>query len=79
MRGNNVEQLWYGLCLIEALVTLFVVSVAVLLIKQFLRCIPCNHVKRCSAKHSMTHTLGTVRPTRKAAGLDPGDIERRVG
>ncbi len=79
MGGDNVEQLWYGLCLIEAVVALFVVSVAVLLFKRFLRCIPCNRVKRRSAKHTMAHSLSTVRPTRKAAGLDPGDIERRVG
>jgi hypothetical protein len=79
MGGDNVEQVWYGLCLIKAVVTLFVVSVVVLLCKRFLECIPCNRVKRRSAKHPMVHSLGTVQPTRKAADLDPGDIKRRIG
>ena len=79
MKGDNVEQLWYGLCLIEAVVTLFVVSVVVVLCKRFLRCIPCNRVTRRSEKHPMVHPLGTVQPTRKAADLDPGDIKRRIG
>jgi len=78
MGGDNVEQLWYGLCLIKAVVPLFVVSVVVLLCKRFLRCIPCNRVKRRS-QHPMVHPLGTVQPSRKAADLDPGDIKRRIG
>ena len=65
MGGDNVEQLRYGLCLMKAVVTLFVVSVVVLLCMRFLRCIPCNRVKRLAA--------------RKAANLDPGDIKRRIG
>lgn len=79
MGGDNVEQVWYGLCLIKAVVSLFVVSVVVLLCKRFLDCISCNRVKRRSAKHPMVHSLGTVQPTRKAADLDPGDIARRIG
>jgi hypothetical protein len=79
MGGDKVEQLWYGLCLIEAVVTLFVVSVVVVLYKRFLRCIPYDRVKRRSAKHPMVHPLGTVEPTRKAANLDSGDIKRRIG
>jgi hypothetical protein len=79
MGGDNVELVWYGLCLIKAVVTLFVVSVVVLLCKRFLRCIPCNRVKRCSAKHPMVHSVDTMQPTRKAADLDPGDIKRRIG
>ena len=79
MGGDNVEQVWYGLCLIKAVVTLFVVSVAVLLCKRFLHDIPCNRVKRRSAEHPMAHSLGTVQPTRKAADLDPGAMKRRIG
>jgi hypothetical protein len=79
MGGNNVEQLWYGLCLIKAVVTLFVVSVVVLLSMRVLRYILCDRVKRRSAKHPMVHSLGTVQQTRRAADLDPGDIERRIG
>ena len=58
MGGENVEQLWYGLCLIETVVTLFVVSVVVLLCKRFLRRIACNRAKRRSAKRPMVHSLG---------------------
>jgi hypothetical protein len=79
MGGDNVEQLWYGLCLIEAVVTLLVVSVFVLLCKRFLRCISRNRVKRRSAKHPMVHSLGTMQSTRKAADLDPDDIKKRIG
>jgi hypothetical protein len=66
MGGDNVEQLWYGLCLIKAVGTLFVVCVVVLLCKRFLRSIPFNRVKRRSAKHPMVHSIGTVQPTRKS-------------
>ena len=79
MEDNNVEQLWYGLCLIKAVGTFFVISIVVLLSKRFLRFILCNRVKRRSAKHPMVHSLGAVQPTWKAADLDPGDIKRRIG
>jgi hypothetical protein len=79
MGGDNVELLWCGFCLIKAVVTLFVVSVVVLLCKRVFRCIHRNCGKRRSAKHSMAHSLGTVQPTQKAADLDPGDIKRRIG
>ena len=79
MGGDNVEQLWYGLCLIKAVVTLFVIWVVVLLCMRFLRCILRNRAKRRSPIHPMVHPLGTVQPTRKAADLDPSDIKRRIG
>jgi hypothetical protein len=78
MGGGNVEQLWYGLCLIKEGFILFVISVVVLLCMRFLRYILCDHVKRRSAKHPMVHSLGTVQPTRNAADLDPVDIKRRI-
>jgi hypothetical protein len=84
MGGDNVEPVWYGLCLIKAVVILLVVSVVILLCKRFLRSIPWHRVKRRSAKHPMVHLLGTLQPPRnfdasesKAADLDPGDIKRR--
>ena len=79
MGGDNVEQMWYGLCLIKAVVTLFVVFAVVLFCKRFLRRILGNRVKRRSAKHPMVHPLGTVQPARRTADLDTGDIERRIG
>ena len=79
MGGDNLELLWYSLCLIKAVVILFVVSVVVLLCKRFLRSIPWNSAARRSTKHTMVHPLGTVQTSRKAADLDSGDIERRIG
>jgi hypothetical protein len=79
MGGDNVEQLWCSLCLIKAVVILFVVSVVVLLGKRFLRSIPWNRATRRPTKHTMVHPLGTVQTSRKAADLDSGDIERRIG
>ena len=79
MGSNNAELLWYGLFVVKAVLTLFFVSVVGLLCKRFLRCIPCNRVKRRSAKHPMVHSLDIVQPPRKAA--DPGscDIKKRIG
>ena len=86
MRGENIEELWYGFWLIKAVVSLSFLFVVVLLCKRFLRCIPWNRVKRRSAKHPMVHSLGTLQPPRnfdasesKAADLDPGDMKRRTG
>jgi hypothetical protein len=86
MRGENIEELWYSLWLIKAVVSLSFLFVVVLLCKRFLRCIPWNRVRRRSAKHSMVHSLGTLQPPRnfdasqsKAADLDPGDMKRRIG
>ena len=84
MRGENIEELWYGFWLIKAVVFLSFLFV-VLLCKRFLRCISWNRVKRRSAKHSMVHSLGILQPPRnfdasesKAADLDPGDMKRRI-
>jgi hypothetical protein len=86
MRGENIEELWYGFWLIKAVASLSFLFVVVLLCKRFLRCIPWNRVKRRSAKHSMVHSLGTLRPPRnfdasesKPADLDPDDMKRRIG
>jgi hypothetical protein len=79
MGGDNVEQVWFGLCLIKAIVSLFVVSLVVLLCWRFLCSIPCNRVGRRPPKHQMVHPLGTVQPTWKPADLDPGGRKRRIG
>ena len=79
MGGDNLELLWYSLCLIKAVVILFVVSVVVLLCKRFLRSIPWNRAARRSTKHTMVHPLGTVQTPRRDADLASGDIERRIG
>ena len=69
MGRDNVEQMWYGLYLIETVLILFVVSVVVLLSERFLRSIPWNRLKRPAPKHPMVHPLGTVQPTRKTADI----------
>jgi len=86
MRGENIEELWYGFWLIKAVASLSFLFVVILLCKRFLRSIPWNRVKRRSAKHSMVHSLGTLPPPRnfdasesKAADLDPGDMKTRIG
>jgi hypothetical protein len=70
MGDDNVQQVWYSLWLIKAVVSLFVLSVVVLLCKRVLRSIPWNRVMRRSTKHPMVHSFGTVQPPRKAADLD---------
>jgi hypothetical protein len=86
MRGENIEELWYGFWLIKAVVSLSFLFVVVLLCKRFLRCVPWNRVKRRSAKHSMVHSLGTLRPPRnfdasesKAVDLRGGERKRSNG
>jgi hypothetical protein len=86
MGGESIEELWYGFWLIKAIVSLSVLWAVALLCKWVLRCIPWNRVKRRSDKHSMVHSLGTLRPPRnfdasesKAADLDPDDMKRRIG
>jgi hypothetical protein len=86
MRGENIEELWYGFWLIKAVASLSFLFVVVLLCKRFLRCIPWNRVKRRSAKHSMVHSLGTLRPPRnfdasesKAVDLRGGERKRSNG
>lgn len=69
MGGDNVEQMWYGLYLIETVLILFVISVVVLLFRRFLLSIPWNRLKRRAQNDPMVHPLGTVQQTRKTADL----------
>jgi uncharacterized membrane protein len=78
MGGDNVEQLWYGLWLIKAIMTLFFVFVVVVLCKRFFRFIPWNRFMRRSTRHPMVHSLG-AQPPRNAAALDSSDYKRRIG
>jgi hypothetical protein len=82
MGGDNVELLWYGLCLIKALITL----VVVLLCKRFLHSITQNRVMRRSAKHKMVHLVSTLPPSRnfdasesKAVDASPNERKERIG
>ena len=79
MGGDSVEQVRFGLCLIKAIVALFIASLVVLLCWRFLRSIPGNRGRQRPPKHPMVHPLGTVKPTRIPADADPGDRKRRIG
>ncbi len=79
MRGDNVEQVWFGLCLIKAIVTLFVISLVVLLCGRFLPSILCSRIRRRPPKHPMVHPLGTVPTARIPADLEPAERKRRIG
>jgi hypothetical protein len=78
MGGDNVEQLWYGFCLIEALVILFVLTVVVVLCKRFLRYIPWNCGERHSAKHPTVHSFGTLQPARPQPARAGRGVPREV-
>jgi hypothetical protein len=51
MGGDNVEQVWFGLCMIKAIIILFVVSLVVLLCWRSLRSILCKSVRRRPLEH----------------------------
>jgi len=68
MGGDNVERVWFGLCLIKAIVTLFVVSLVVLLCWRFLRSLPSNRVRWGPPKHPMVHVM-SVDYTRERVNI----------
>jgi hypothetical protein len=88
--GNeNVEQIWYALWLIKAIVAIvslcFFGTVA-LICKRLLRRIPGDRIKRRSVKHTMVHSFGTLQPPRnfdasesKAGDLRGGQRKRSNG
>jgi hypothetical protein len=85
MRGENIEELWYGFLLIKAIVSLSFLFVVVLLCKRLLHCIPWNRVTWRSAKHSMVHSLGIQEPLRnfdasqsKAVDRSPNERKQRT-
>jgi hypothetical protein len=60
----NIEELWYGVWLIKAVVSLSFLFVAVPPSERFLRCIPWNWFKRHSSNHPIVVPLGPVHPSR---------------
>jgi hypothetical protein len=88
--GNeDVEQIWYALWLIKAIVAIVSVcffGAVALICKRLLRRIPWDRVKRRSVKHTMVHSIGTLQPPRnfeasesKAVDLRGGKRKRRNG
>jgi hypothetical protein len=79
--GNeNVEQIWYALWLIKAIVAIvslcFFGAVA-LICKRLLRRIPWNRVKRRSVKHTMVRSLGTLKPARNFDASESKTVDLR--
>jgi hypothetical protein len=88
--GNeDMEQIWYALWLIKAIVAIVSVcffGAVALICKRLLRRIPWDRVKRRSVKHTMVHSIGTLQPPRnfdasesKAVDLRGGKRKRRNG
>jgi hypothetical protein len=79
MGDENVELIWYGFCLIKALVLLFVCLAVALLCKWLVRRIPWKSVKRRPVKHAIVHSLGTLRPPRGFDASQSKAIDRNGG
>ena len=89
MGNEDVEEIWYALWLIKAIVAIVSVcffGAVALICKRLLRRIPWDRVKRRSVKHTMVHSIGTLQPPRnfdasesKAVDLGGGKRKRRNG
>ena len=89
MGNEDVEQIWYALWLIKAIVAIVSVcffGAVALICKPLLRRIPWDRVKRRSVKHTTVHSIGTLQPPRnfdasesKAVDLRGGKRKRRNG
>ena len=81
MRDENVEQIWYTLWLIKALVaigSLYLFGAVALICNRLLRRIPWNRVRRRSANHTMVHSFGTLNPPRNLEASEPKAIDPRA-
>ena len=82
MRDENVEQIWYALWLIKALVaigSLCLFGAVALICKRLLRRIPWNRVKRRSVKHTVVHSFGTLQPPRNIDASESKAVDLRGG
>ena len=79
MGNENVEQIWYALWLIKAIVSLCFFGAVALICKRLLRCIPWNRVKRRSVKHTMVHSFGTLQPPRNIDASESKAVDLRGG
>jgi hypothetical protein len=62
MGDENVEQLWYGICLLKVIVSLSVLWALALLCKWVLRRIHSSSARRRPPKKRIVHSLGTLKP-----------------
>ena len=65
MKDEKVEELWFALWLIKAIVSLLFLWAVALLCKWGLRRIRSKSAKRRPLKQSTVHSLGTVKSLRK--------------
>jgi hypothetical protein len=81
--GNeNVEQIWYALGLITAIVatvSLCFFGAVALICKRLLRRIPWDRVKRSSVKHIMVQSFGTLQPPRNIDASESKAVDLRGG
>jgi len=81
LRDEHVEQIWYALWLIKALVaigSLCLFGAVALICNRLLRRIPWNRVRRRSAKHTMVHSFGTLNPPRNLEASEPKAVAPRA-
>ena len=81
--GNeDVEQIWYALWLIKAIVAIvslcFFGAVAQIC-KRLLRRIPWDRAKRRSVKHLMVQSFGTLQPPRTFDASESKTVDLRGG
>jgi hypothetical protein len=79
MGDENVELVWYGLCLIKAVIFLVVFLPVALLCKRLLRRISWKRVKPRPVKHALVHSLGALRPPRNFDASQSKAIDRNGG
>jgi hypothetical protein len=82
MGDENVELIWYGLCLIKTAIFLVAFLPVVLLCKWLLRRISWKSVKPRPVKHAIVHSLDTLWAPRsfeasQAKGIDRSLSERK--
>jgi hypothetical protein len=75
MGSENVEQIWYALLLIKAIVSVSLFAVVTLLCKWALRRIPWKRMKRNPVNHSVVHLLGRLRPPRDFAASQSESVD----
>jgi hypothetical protein len=78
MGNENVEIIWYGLCLIKAAIFLVAFLPVALLCKWLLRRIPWKSVNRHSITHMIAHSLDTPRPPRNFNASHPKAVYRSL-
>ena len=82
MGNENVEEIWYALWLIKAIiaiVSLCFFGAVALICKRLLRRIPWDRVKRRSVKHTMVHSFGTLKPPRNFDASKSKTVDLRGG